>query len=412
MKRNVPRVGAHLLVRAALMFVGVMAMMLLAGVPTASAVSAKTCRVVNRTQGIHYPPDSGPALTTAIADASPGDELEVVGRCVGVYTLDKDLTLTGISTKKYPAPTLDAKYVDRTLTIDDTGVEAALTNLTITGGAFSEQREFLGAGIYNSGTLTLTSCTVSNNGNPLSPGEGAGIFNDVAGTLAVNTSVVTGNAVRGSGDGGGILNLGTAAISSSTVSNNSADYSGGIANSGSMTVQDSTVSGNGASAGTGGINNYGTMTVRSSSVTDNVSSFGTGGVWNAGTLTVESATISGHGSQGIANSGNLTLDLSTVSDNSVDDRTPGGGGIYNAGTGLLTLNSSTVTRNSAVIDGGGIYNDGGAVALFVSSVTDNTAVFGNGGGIFNNVDAGGTVTLDSSVVSDNIPDNCVGVPGC
>jgi fibronectin-binding autotransporter adhesin len=411
MKRAAPRIGAHLLIRAALMFIGAIALMFLPGGPTASAAPTKTCRVVNRTQGIHYPPNSGPALTTAIAAASPGDELEVVGRCVGVYALDKDLTVTGISTKRFPAPTLDANHVDTTLIIE-TGVEATLTNLTITGGAFSEQRGFLGAGIYNNGTLTLTSCTVSNNGYTGGPGEGAGIYNDSAATLALNTSAVTGNGAT-RGGGGGIVNAGTATISSSAVSNNQADFSGGISNSGSMTVQDSTVAENGASAGTGGIYNPGTMTLSSSSITDNVSALGApGGVLNSGTLTVESSTISGNGSGGIVNLGTLTLNLSMVIDNSVGDLTPGGGGIYNAGTGLATLNSSTVTMNTAVTNGGGMYNDGGAVALFSSSVTDNTALFGEGGGIFNNVDSGGTVTLDSSIVSGNIPDDCVGVPGC
>lgn len=410
MKRTVARVGAHLPVGAVLMFVGAIALTVLPGGPTASAAPQKTCRVVNRTQGIHYPPDSGPALTTAIAAASPGDELDVVGRCVGVYILDKDLSLTGVSTKKFPAPTLDADEVATTLTIDP-GVEATLSNLTITGGAFTEERGFLGAGIYNSGTLTLSSCTVSNNGDFGGPGVGGGIFNDIAGTLAVNTSAVTGNAAGD--DDGGIANVGRAVIRSSTVNNNVADFQGGIGNSGIMTVQNSTVSGNGASAGPGGISNSGTMTLRSSSITDNVSSLGVpGGVWNSGTLTVESSTIRGHGSGGIFNLGILTLNLSTVSGNSVGDTTPGGAGIYNADTGLVTLNSSTVTMNTAITFGGGIYNDGGAVALFTSSVTDNKAVFGNGGGIFNNLDSGGTVTLDGSVVSGNLPDNCVGVPGC
>ena len=35
--------------------------------------------------------------------------------------------------------------------------------------------------------------------------------------------------------------------------------------------------------------------------------------------------------------------------------------------------------------------------------------YGSGGGTY---DFGGTVTLDGSIVSDNIPDNCVNVPGC
>ena len=36
------------------------------------------------------------------------------------------------------------------------------------------------------------------------------------------------------------------------------------------------------------------------------------------------------------------------------------------------LEESTVTKNKAAIDGGGIYNDGGLVTLTSSKVTKNT----------------------------------------
>lgn len=50
-----------------------------------------------------------------------------------------------------------------------------------------------------------------------------------------------------------------------------------------------------------------------------------------------------------------------------------------------------------------------------STVSGNTAVgtlLAQGGGIFNNAGTIGTVTLVDSIVSGNIPDNCVNVPGC
>jgi hypothetical protein len=76
----------------------------------ASAISTRTCGVTNVTQGTHFPPDTGQALTAAIAAAMPGDQLNVVGICRGTYTLDKDLALTGISKTQFPTPTLDGQH--------------------------------------------------------------------------------------------------------------------------------------------------------------------------------------------------------------------------------------------------------------------------------------------------------------
>src|SRR5437764_486493 len=61
-----------------------------------------------------------------------------------------------------------------------------------------------------------------------------------------------------------------------------------------------------------------------------------GGIYNAGTLVISGSTLSGN-SAGGPNVGNSD-----------------GGGIYNAGT--LTVGSSTLSNNSAAF-GGGIYND-------------------------------------------------------
>src|SRR4029453_9629252 len=121
---------------------------------TPASASPPTCRVINVTQGTHFPPDSGQALTSAIAAAMPGDQLTIVGVCTGTYTVNKDLTLTGISKKQFPTPTLDGGQAGTTLTVDPS-VAATLTNLTITGGGATFTA---GWGIENDGgTLTLDS---------------------------------------------------------------------------------------------------------------------------------------------------------------------------------------------------------------------------------------------------------------
>jgi predicted outer membrane repeat protein len=80
----------------------------------------------------------------------------------------------------------------------------------------------------------------------------------------------------------------------------------------------------------------------------------------------------------------------------------------------LSLTRSQVLGNSAGTDGGGIDNSSavGTVILTGSQVRDNSAR-GSGGGIYTS--AAGSVTLTSSMVQANRPDNCApagSVPGC
>jgi CSLREA domain-containing protein len=117
----------------------------------------------------------------------------------------------------------------------------------------------------------------------------------------------------------------------------------------------------------------------------------------AGSVTLSGVTIRGgdagtepRGGGGILNYGILTLNDSIVSGNSA----AGGGGIFNGGT--MTLNNSTVSGNDAR-GAGGIYNFFGTVTLSKSTVSGNTA--GGVGGIRND---GGTMTLNDSTVSGNV----------
>ncbi|MBV8984058.1 MAG: right-handed parallel beta-helix repeat-containing protein [Acidimicrobiia bacterium] len=192
-------------------------------------------------------------------------------------------------------------------------------------------------------------------------------------------------------DSGGTLTLNAVTVSA----NNGA--AGGISNSGTLTVRGSTISGNGAVglSGGGGIFNAGgaSMTLTSSTVTDNQAVRGNGGgIVNAGSAALTSSTVSGNGALFFA------------------------GGILNEGTATMTLTSSKVSDNNAVrAGGGGIDNEGTAtITLTTSKVSDNSAGRVGGGGIFNGAGTG-SVTLNSSAVTANTPDNCAppgSVPGC
>ena len=340
-----------------------------------TAVSDRSCRVVNVTQRQHFPPDSGQALADAIASANPDDQLEIIGICRGTYLLSRNIGLTGIPTRRFPIPTLDGAQAGTTLRV--VRGTSTLTGLTITGGNATNPVSQLGGGIDNHGDLTLISCVVIGNRALHSSG---GIENH--GSLVLREgAVVSGNVGH---QGGGIGNFRVAVIESSTVVGNIAEFAGGILNgSGStLTIDGSTVTGNFGELGAGGISNTAaTLTVRNSSTVSNNRASRAGGIWNVGTLTVDSSTLNGNTASafggGIENFHIATLNFSTVSGNEGGT----GGGIYNH-SGAVTLNSSLVTTNTAIIAGGGIYN------------------------------ASGSVTLNLSDVIENIPENCVGVPGC
>ncbi len=130
----------------------------------------------------------------------------------------------------------------------DQGATAALSNLNITKGNLTAQGGS-GGGLSNSGTLALTSCTIS------------------------------GNTAAG---GGGLYNSGTATLTNCTVSGNSATSDnpaagGGVSNTGILELINCTVSGNSATSSSrataGGIFNlYATMTLTNTIVAGNTSS--------------------------------------------------------------------------------------------------------------------------------------------
>ena len=120
---------------------------------------------------------------------------------------------------------------------------------------------------------------------------------------------------------------------------------------------------------------------------------------------------------GIYNKGTLSVTASTITENSisVDCRyscRAEGGGIYNSAGAKLTISDSTVAGNTvlahnhsvesvALAYGGGIYN-AGTMVMTNSTVAQNAAQhigvgFGMGGGIWN----GGSATISNSTISGN-----------
>lgn len=119
-------------------------------------------------------------------------------------------------------------------------------------------------------------------------------------------------------------------------------------------------------------------------------------------LRITSGGNSTHGG-GISNEGEVALINCTITDCTADH----GGGIFNAAysAGGMSLINSTVSGNSANF-GAGIYNDRGDVSLTGSTVSGNLADT-EGGGIYRGGEAG-VVTLITSEVCGNTPDQCFG----
>jgi len=199
------------------------------------------------------------------------------------------------------------------------------------------------------------------------------------------------NITSGTGDpGSGIRNTGTLILDAVTVTGNSGSlYGAGIYNAGTLDVLNGSAIGgsNIANDRGGGIYNTstGTTTVDASVVNNNWANEG-GAIYNEGVLDVLNGSVIGGSGEY-----NLALVLN-------------GGGIYNAATGVVTVDASTVSANLVANNGGGIYNFGGAVTVQSDSAIGwaggNNSADVSGGGIYNT--AGGLVTVDASTVSNNV----------
>ena len=223
--------------------------------------------------------------------------------------IDRSLTIDASSLAA--GITIDADQWSRVMGITPDNT-VALHGLTLTGGRTEDGSDGVAGGsgggggaILNSGTLSLSACTLSQN----STGDG-GNGEDIAGS---------------GGSGGAIFNFGTLSLSACTLSQNSTGDGG---------------DGGSGSGGSGGaIFNDGTLSL--SACTLSLNSSGAGGTAGAG--------------GGIFNSNGRSLSLSdTILANNSAARSPdlfsGNGSITTAGTNLLSdLAGSTLIAGTSVI---------------------------------------------------------------
>jgi hypothetical protein len=209
------------------------------------------------------------------------------------------------------------------------------------------------------------------------------------------------------GDGGGIANIsGVMTVAGSTLSGNTGNDSGAIFNGGILTVTSSTLSSNTASSGGGGAifnTNGGILTVLGSTLRDNAAQVG-GAIYNIATVTVNSSTLSGNTAAsdggGIHNStGSIRVTNSTLSGNTAASN---GGGI-STGNGFIALTNSTLSGNAATGAGGGIDQSSGRLVLSYVTVASNTT------GIVTSGPPAAAVALTGTIVANSTAGpNCSG----
>src|SRR5262249_22963627 len=151
-----------------------------------------------------------------LLDNVPGSLREAIALTEPGGTVDFQPGLTGTI-----ALSAGQLSIDHDLAIAGPGADA----LTVSGGGASR-----GFNIAATSTVTISGFAIAN-GRVRSPNaQGGGIFN--AGTLTLISSTLSGNAATavngsgGAGSGGGIFNAGTLTLISSTLSGNAA--TGGI----------------------------------------------------------------------------------------------------------------------------------------------------------------------------------------
>jgi predicted outer membrane repeat protein len=327
------------------------------------------------------------------------------------------LTLTGNTTiqgQTAPGLTITGGPSGSVFTIAQTG-GVEIDNLTITGGhgnGTPASASTKGGAIQNDGFLVLAGITATNN----TATTGGAVYND--GRLTVQNSNLNNNSAS---NGGGIFSTGSLDVESSNLNNDTATNGGGIYNTGSMTVNASILNKDTASSQGGGILNTGSYhhgyygytspnMIENTTLSNDTAQVG-GGVWNSGLLTVQSdtfasdhagGTLSASNRQGggaifNASAGTVTVNGGTLTGNSTGNA---GGAIDNEGT--LTVSGTTVQYNSA-LEGGAIYNLG-SLAIYGGDLEHNTAT--DAGGAISNVQ--GTTTVG---VSSYLGGNSAGVGG-
>lgn len=310
--------------------------------------------------------DSGPgSLRQAIMDANAATTADTI---LFKLPVDSLIVLTGgeilISdslTVKGPGAgqlAISGNNASRIFKIDDAAT--TLKTVSISGLAFQEGNSAAGGGaLYCKENLSLMGCVFNSNG---AAGSGGAVkLKDFQGKLTVTATKFLNNS---SGNNGGGLYVrarssGAVKVSGCTFARNFANSHGGglygrAEGSGDITIEKTVIANN--FAGTSG-----------------------GGVW------VSNSYVGADGMPKTPDDGKITIRTSIITGNQVANSSSLAGGIY-LGGGNVTIQSTTISNNSAVLKGGGLVSAGVTDSLkligvkVISNFTTDTTIGTSGGG--------------------------------
>jgi hypothetical protein len=309
---------------------------------------------------------------------------------------------------------VDGNHLDRVFDINPANTDNPATKILVTFDGFTIQNGVAqvgdaaagsGGGIRDQGntSLTLTDMTIIAN-SATADGGGVAMENAPGSTpwkLTVNNSTISGNHAGDAGggietDGAGTVNInnGTVITGNSSVNQGAGIWLDAIADgvasvtintpgTGYTTAPNVTFS---APQNAGGRTATGTAMITGGMVIG-VTIVDPGSGYTAAPNVTFSApgtgtTATGTATLGFNNSANLNITGATISNNSALSNTTGiGGGVGNAGNGVVTITDSMITGNFAGASGGGFGDENAAGTLNVTNTVfaNNTAVTTGGG---------------------------------
>lgn len=317
------------------------------------------------------------ASTSGITSIATGDSMtsDVIARWTTITTITVNTNVDTVDVNPGDGIAADASgNVSLRAAIMEANALAGDDVIVVPEDIYLLTRSGVGEDAARTGDLDIT----DNTGNLTIRGAGAGltiingggldrVFHIIAGTtVTLEGMTITGGAVTGSNDGGGIrVAGGFVTINDSVITGNtSQDDAGGIDNSGNLTLNRVTVSTNTAVRTGGGIRNAGTLTINESLI---------GGRIDA-TTGQRFGNTSGQGGGGLINLGGATLAVSnsTISGNAATSAAAGqGGGLLSLGR--TTLENVTIAVNNAGSSGGGLAVTAGLTEVRNTIIGDNTS---------------------------------------
>ena len=297
-------------------------------------------------------------------------------------------------------------------------------------------------------TVTVVGGEISSNeaaGTNRTTSGGGGIFANKGSTVKLNDTTVSENKVTGDyGSGGGVrVDGGKLTVDNAKILDNATNNNGGgiSVKDSELSVTDSQITGNNAwnkvtvgerifvNGNGGGIEIIGSdsdtkeYTITNTQITQNTTGLRGGGIYaEKASLTITKSTLDGNkaldtvGPQASSEGGglsvrggtNITLDSTTVTNNSAKD----GGGIWvrsDVDTSVSIKNGTTINNNQSVYGGGGVMirqELGKKIDVTIEDAKIETNAAENGGGIYllNQVD----LKLKNITVSGNTAKNVGG----